>query len=156
MSCTCGDGSCKRHFPCSTDRDKLKDLYKERYARHAARLRVKRLDKPESQVHPFYKDTRTKDRVYLPEVIVPIFGPFEGWTRSLLFFGIDNEKALIFTAAVPVMEELGWTFKPGDIIIYTDVEFEVLKVGKNSESYYDQWEYAFELNIATYIPNRGS
>lgn len=156
MSCTCGDISCTRRMPCESDLEKLKDLYRELYARHAARLVVRRLDKVESHVHSFYHDTRTKDRIYLPDVEVSIFGPFEGWTRNLTFFGIDNEKALVFVVALPILEDLGWMLKAGDLIVYQGVEHEVLKIGQKEDSFYAQWNYNFELNVATYVPNRGS
>jgi hypothetical protein len=153
MSC---ELDCKRRLPCENDLNKLKDLYKEKYARHAGRLVVRRLNKPESQKHPFYNDTRTKDRVYFDPVTIPIFGPFDGFERDLGYFGIDRKKALVFVAATPIMEDLGWTFKNGDLIVYQGVEHEVLKVGRKDDSYYDQYDYSFEINLATYIPNRGS
>ena len=120
------------------------------------RLPVKILDKENSRVHDFYNDTRTVDRVYLPEQIVSLFGPFDPYTFNQIFWGIDRERSLIFTAATPLLEDLGIEFKAGDLITYHGVDHEILTVKRKEDSYFDQHDYSFEWAIATYVPNRGS
>ena len=150
MACNCADPSCEQ------DSEKLKCLYKEYYLRHAARLPVKILNKEDSRVHDFYNDTRTVDRVYDPEQIVSMFGPYDPYMFEQSFWGIDVTRSLIFTAATPLLEDLGIELKAGDLLTYHGVEHEILTVKRKEDSFFDQYDYAFEWAIATYIPNRGS
>ena len=154
MSC---DPTCKRRLPCEDDQEKVKDLYREYYALHAARLTVKILDKEASREHSFYNDTRTKDRVYLPDQTVSMFAPYSSSSAfNQVFWGIDETRTRIFTVCVPLLEDLGIVFKPGDLILFDGQDHEVLTSRRKEDAYFDQWNYAFEREIATHIPNRGS
>ena len=144
------------HFPCSKDQTKLDSLYREFYGRHAATLTVKSLDKEKSRVHSFYNDTRTKDRKYLSEAEVLMFGPFEPYLFSQTFWGIDQTRSLIFTASRALLDDAGLELKAGDLILYQGVFHEVLTVKRKEDSYFDQRGYNFEWAVATYVPNEGS
>lgn len=157
MGCACESPECIHRMPCEGDLNKLKCLYKEYYARHAARLVVKVLDKVESRVDPFYRDTRTKDRIYKqPELVMSMFGPLDPYMFNQTFWGIDATRTLVFLAATPLLEDAGLVFKPGDLIVYQGAEHEVLTVKRKEDSFFDQWDYNFEMAVATFIPNRGS
>ena len=143
-------------MPAEKDLGKLKDLYREYYVRHAARLTLKILDKVASRVDDFYHDTQTGDRVYEPDRIMNIFGPFDPYQFNFGFFGIDAARTLVFVAATPLLEDAKVDLKPGDIIVYQGNDHEVLTVKRKEDSFFDQWNYSFEQSVACFIPNRGS
>jgi hypothetical protein len=145
-------------IPKEADLGALKNFYSEFYKRHfpCRTYRVVRAKASQPEYDTFYREVHHYEQRVYDDFSLPLIFSMEPEDFLHLTYGIDVTRQVVFTAAKPILDQLGITPKAGDQILFDDKTYEVRTSKRKAESYFASLNYCFELAIVADMPNPGS